>query len=155
MLQKRIEKIGEYFRGFEITNGVIIVKVALPPKWGTFPSEDERIKVAPSQEVAHEWFYYADYDTVAIEEVFNHIEETVKMNLSTIAKLNLLNEKFEELKMIFATESLERLENLIITFKDEPKKTKKTATKKKKNNEAELETQVVVVQDGAIKVTVE
>ena len=137
MLHKRIDKISPYFQGMEITNGVLIVKVIFEEKWGTFPSEDERVKVAASQEVANEWFYYADYSVVPMDEVFDLIEETIAMNKSAAAKLELLSTKFEELKLLFSKEPLEKLLTLEFVMKDiTPKKNakKKTRSKKRKSD---------------------
>jgi hypothetical protein len=126
-LQDRLKNNAPYFRGMEVINDTLIIKVQYQPKWGVFPSEDETIKVAKSEEVPNEYFYYADYMTVTIDSVFDLIESTINMNLSAAAKIELLNEKFEELKQLFASESLERLQTLTFTMK-EPKK---RANKKK------------------------
>ena len=82
MLQDRINKIKEYFRGMEITNNTYIIKVAYKDKWGVFPSEDNNIKVCKSEDAINEFFYYANYTTVNIEDIFNLIEETIEMNIS-------------------------------------------------------------------------
>ena len=142
MLHKRIDKIATYFQGMEITNGVLIIKVIFEEKCGTFPSENERVKVAPSQEVANEWYYYADYSVVPMDEVFDLIEETIEMNRSAAAKLELLSTKFEELKILFSKEPLERLLTLEFTMKDvapkKPTKKKNTSIKKKKTDVLEV-----------------
>ena len=45
MVFDRIDKIKDYFRGIELINGVRIVNIMYPPKWGVFPSDDEKIKM--------------------------------------------------------------------------------------------------------------
>lgn len=155
MLQKRISSLSPYFRGMEITNGTLIVKVLYEDKWGAYPSEDDRVKIAKSEEIPNEWFYYADYEVVPMDEVFNLIEETIHMNKSAEKKLELLSQRFEELKTLFATESLERLETLHFVLDAEPKSKskRKISTKKKKVNKEsekveEIESQVTIQENN-------
>lgn len=138
-LQDRIKNNASYFKGMEVISNTLIIKVQYPHKWGTFPSEDESIRVAKSEEVPNEWFYYADYMTTTIDDVFDLIEATVEMNLSAAAKIELLNEKFEELKHIFATEPLERLRTLMFTMKEI-----KTSSKGKKKGTKKTQEDIIV-----------
>ena len=125
-LQERIKKNEVYFRGMEIVNNTAIIKVLYGEKWGAYPSPDERIKVAKSEEVPNEWFYYSDYTYTVIDEIFDLIEETIDMNLSAIERLGLFNQKMEELKELFANEPLSKLKTLTFHFEEEkPKRNKK------------------------------
>lgn len=128
-LQERIQKNEKYFRGMEIVNNTVIIKVLYGEKWGAYPSQDESIKVAKSEEIPNEWFYYADYTYTVIDDIFNLIEETIEMNLSAIERLELFNIKMEELKSLFANEPLTKLKTLSFQF-EEIKKTKRKKTKK-------------------------
>lgn len=159
-LQERIQKNEKYFRGMEIVNNTVIIKVLYGEKWGAYPSQDENIKVAKSDEVKNEWFYYADYTYTVIDDIFNLIEETIEMNLSAIERLELFNIKMEELKTLFANESLQKLKTLSFQF-EEIKKTKKNKSKKKKSNENEdvneliSEVSVNIEENNNVEVTVE
>ena len=155
MLQNRINALSPYFKSMEITNGTLIIRVIFEDKWGVYPSSDDRVKVAKSDEIPNEWFYYADYEIVPINEVFDLIEDTIQMNRSAERKLDMLSERFEELKTLFATESLERLETLRFVLDDitEKPKKKKTSNKKKAPKE-ELDSQVAVTENNNEEVTV-
>lgn len=137
MLQDRINKITEYFRGMEITNNTYIIKVAFKDKWGVFPSEDNRIKVCKSEDTINEFFYYANFLEVNVDDIFDLIEETIDMNISAEMKINLLTAKIDELKVLFTDEPLERLQTLYFGFQDNNKlqSTKKKYRKKKKVEE--------------------
>ena len=152
MLQKRIEKLRPYFQSMEITNGTLIVKVLFENKWGTYPSQDERVKVAPSQEVPNEWFYYADYSVVPMEEVFDLIDETIEMNRSAAMKIELLSAKFEELKLLFSKEPLERLQTLTFTMKDVVKS--KSASKRKTSRKPKASTPIAEPQEIEASISV-
>lgn len=136
MLQERINKISQYFRSMEMTNGVIIIKVQYNNKWGVYPSDDNKIKVAKSEDTPNEWFYYGNFNDITVDDIFDLIENTIEMNLSAAAKLELLNSKFEELKNLFATESLERLSTLkfVLSNKKSYRKNKKTVTTDEPSN---------------------
>jgi hypothetical protein len=130
-LQERIKKNEAYFKGMEIVNNTAIIKVLYGEKWGAYPSADEQIKVAKSEEVPNEWFYYGDYTYTIIDEIFDLIEETIDMNLSAIERLGLFNQKMEELKELFANEPLPKLKTLSFHFEEEkPKRNKKKKTVK-------------------------
>ena len=145
-LQERIKKNEEYFKGMEIINNTVIIKVVYGDKWGAYPSQDERIKVAKSEETPNEWFYYGDYSYTMIDEIFDLIEETIDMNLSAIERLQLFNQKMEELKDLFSNEPLGKLKTIKFVFEEEKKS--KRNNKKKKTTVIE-EPQVELVQEVA------
>jgi 1,2-phenylacetyl-CoA epoxidase catalytic subunit len=156
-LQERIKKNEVYFRGMEIVNNTAIIKVLYGEKWGAYPSPDEKIKVAKSDEVPNEWFYYSDYTYTVIDEIFDLIEETIDMNLSAIERLGLFNQKMEELKELFANEPLPKLKTLTFHFEEE--KSKRNNRKKKKNKEEiptdEIKSEVVYEVENNEEINVE
>ena len=135
MLQDRIKKNEKYFRGMEIINNTVIIKVLYGDKWGAYGREDGSIKVAKSEEIPNEWFYYADYNYDAIDLIFDLVEETVDMNLSAIERIDFFNKKMEELKEICSNTPLNILKTLTFQMKEE----KKSKNKKKKNKKETLE----------------
>lgn len=133
-----ISKIGEYFEGIERYNDALIVRVKLPERWGVYPSSDERIKVAPSEEVPNEYYYYGSSNDVNLEDIFQLIIETIQMNKDVLLKIELLKEKVQELKELFDTKPLEELKTLKFVT-EQPKKTKVKRKYTKKKKEAENE----------------
>lgn len=135
-LRDRIKNNIEYDPSIEMTGGLNIVKVKFPDKWRVYSNDNETIKVAQSETVANEWFYYASAEEVDVEDIFDLIEHTVKFNKEMANKIKLLNEKIEELKDLFSTTSLEELETLEFTM-EKPSKKKKRYTKKKTSKDTE------------------
>lgn len=133
-----ISKIGEYFEGIERYNDALIVRVKLPERWGVYPSSDERIKVAPSEEVPNEYYYYGSSNDVNLEDIFQLIIETIQMNKDVLLKIELLKEKVQELKELFDTKPLEELKTLKFVT-EQPKKAKAKRKYTKKKTEAEIE----------------
>lgn len=150
-LQERIKDNALYFRGMEMTNGILIIKVQFEEKWGVYPNQAETIKVAKSTETPNEWYYYGDFEVISFDEIFDLIEDTVIMNINAAKKIELLNQKFEELKNIFATEKLEKLETLYFGFNETTvKKPKKKYNRKKKIEEPVITEEIIEMKSEMI-----
>jgi hypothetical protein len=139
-LQERMSDMKPYFRGIEMYNEALMVKVVMPANWKCYPSADGRIKVTPSDSDPNMTFYYADSNNTSYEDMFDLIEETIKANKDIVLKLKLLKEKVEELKETFSRHTYEELETLkfVLTEPEKPK-VKRKYTKKKKDAEKQEE----------------
>ena len=135
-LQERMNDMKPYFRGIEMYNDALMVKVIFPDRWKAYPSADGRIKVTPSDTEANVTYYYADSKDTTYEDMFDLIEETIKANNDIILKLKLLKEKVEELKELFSQVTYEELQSLrFVTDKPKMEKPKRKYSKKKKASE--------------------
>ena len=124
-----------YFRGIEMYNEALMVKVVFPDRWKAYPSNDGRIKVTPSDDRTMT-YYYADSNDTTYEDIFDLVEETIKANQDIVLKLKLLREKGEELKELFSKLSYEELQTLkFVTESVKKDKPKRKYTKKKKEAE--------------------
>jgi len=137
MLQDEIMKLGDYFRGIEYFNNALIVKVNFPPRWQVYPSVDGNIKPAKSEKSIGEYFYYGDMNKVSLDDIFAIIKETIEANKDAELKIQLLNDKVNELKELFKRETYEKLSKLVFVIEKEQKekKPKRKYTKKKKTEE--------------------
>lgn len=137
-LQDKINALKPYFRGIEMFNEALIVKMQYPPKWKSYGTVDERIKTANDEHDPSLVYYYGDSKNTSYEEMFMLIEETVKVNQDMKLKLALLKEKFDELKELFSSKSYDELKTLEFHFQT-PKKPKRRYTKRKKAEETTIE----------------
>lgn len=149
-LQDRMNSMKPYFRGLDVYNDAIIVKVAYPDTWKSYPSPDGKVSVTPSEYDDGITYYYADSNNTSYEEIFDLVEATIKENNEVLLKLGLLKEKVSELKEIFATKPYDELVRIQFSF---PKKGKSSPTRtKKKGSEMVVEKQDTVndktVSDG-------
>ena len=110
-LQDRMNDMKPYFRGIEMYNEALMVKVVFPNNWKAYPSNDGRIKVTPSDD-GKLTYYYANSNDTTYDEMFNLVEETIKANKDIVLKLKLLKEKVEELKELFSHLTYEELQTL-------------------------------------------
>ena len=133
-LQERMTAISPYFRGIDMYNEALIVRVVYPNKWKAYNSPDGLIKAAPSENNENEIWYYANSKECDFDTIFDLIEETIKANNEIHLKLELLKTKIEELKDLFSQKSYEELTRMRFIFdvsakKDKPKR---KYTKRKK-----------------------
>ena len=150
-LQERMNDMKPYFRGIEMYNEALMVKVVYPPRWKAYPSSDGRIKVTPSDTDANLTYYYADSKDTTYEDMFDLIEETIKANNEIVLKLQLLKDKVEELKELFSQLSYDELKS--IKFVTESVKTSKGRKKNaKKIKEAEKAKEIVQNENNAEEV---
>ena len=140
-LQERMNDMKPYFRGIEMYNEAIMVKVAYPNKWKAYPSEDGRIKITPSDSDPNLTYYYADSKDTTYEEMFDLVEQTIKANQDIVLKLKLLRDKVEELKELFQNTPYDDLLNLQFVVGKKPKRkyVKKNKVEKPEAVEAEKE----------------
>lgn len=115
-IQDQFEKHMDFFKSMEIIDNTVILKVRYPLTWVVYNTNDGSIKVVASEDAKGEWFYYGDKDSVRINDFLALIDDTVKTNKSAEAKLNLLNDKINELKDLFAHEDINKLQTLEFIF---------------------------------------
>ena len=140
-----------HFRGIEMYNEALMVKVVFPNNWKAYPSKDNRIKVTPSDD-GRMTYYYADSKDTTYDEMFDLIEETIKANNDIVLKLKLLKEKVEELKELFSRLPYEELQTLkFVTESFEKDKPKRKYTKKKKEVEKPKEEPQIETNDVEVK----
>ncbi len=149
MLQDEITKLGDYFRGIEYFNDALIVKVNFPPRWQVYPSIDGNIKPAKSEKAVGEYFYYGNMNKVSLDEIFALIQETIEANKDAELKIQLLNNKVNELKELFKRETYDRLASLkfIIDEAKEKKPKRKYTKKKKEEKENVVVAEEVITED--------
>lgn len=130
-INKRIEKIKEYFSQFNVYYGLNVLIIKLPKKWSDFDYREmcysQNITVEKSQN--NELVFTNDMND-GCDKLFDMVEEIIKFNEQIEKKTQLFKEKTEELKALFSTESYEKLQTLFFSFGNN-KKNNKSKTKKK------------------------
>ena len=153
-LQERMNDMKPYFRGIEMYNEALMVKVIYPPRWKAYPSADGRIKVTEGDNDKSLTYYYANSNDTTYEDMFDLIEETIKANNEIVLKLQLLKTKVEELKELFSQLSYDELKTIKFVTEDaKTSKGKKKYTKKKK--EAEKAQEVPQIENNEEEMNME
>lgn len=142
-LSERIKKNQNYIVNILVQGGLNVVRVSYPYDWVVIPDERGIINISNDQE-SGSIFYYGNLDEVSLDEIIDHIEETIQTNNEIAQKKELLEAKISELRAIFDSNPYEDLLTLKFICGDKqakkaPAKRKKTRTPKPKTEEKETE----------------
>ena len=108
----------EYIKSIKIEGGLYIFKIECNPKWIVNGNENAGIKMAADEEKVGVYYYYAKIDDVSLDDMFEHIESVVSMNLAIEEKAKLFKQRIDELKVIFENNDIEHLRNLEFVIKE-------------------------------------
>lgn len=146
-MQDRILKIKDYFLGLEICDDIVFGKVDYPGKW-VIPSDEVlndmfNVKVVENNKGVG--FFYCCEINDGVTPIFDAIDFTIDFNKTLEEKSNLLLEKVNELKTLFAEKPIEVLRTIEFKYTEKKTKSRKNKKEEKENtstNEVVLETQV-------------
>lgn len=134
-MQNRINNIIEYFRGFNIADGIAYIHVTFPKTWqlpnNNILNNEFKTSVASDNTGI---YFFTKYEN-GINIVFDAVEFTIDFNKDLEEKTSLFKDKVSELKELFMQEKLDVLKTL--QFKLNKKK-----TAKKKNPNQDLDKNV-------------
>lgn len=132
-IKERIERLGTYFHSMNVAaeNNIIYVRVQFPKGWGCSELTEYNFNVTAVTDEIPGYFYFFANMEVGFDKIFDAIEFNIQFNEEAQAKVSLLREKIEELKMIFETEDITVLKTLEFKYKKKVKKN--TKTKQKEN----------------------
>lgn len=136
----------EYIKSIEIEGGLYIFKVEYNPKWIVSGNEKAGIKMVPDETTYGIYYYYAKIDDVSLDDMFEHIESVVSMNLAIEEKAKLFKQKIEELKEFFENNDIEQLRNLEFVIK--AVKSKRGRKPKKKVDDENVDVEITQTEDN-------
>ena len=140
-IQERINKLGDYFKGMQVSaeNGIIYVTVQFQKGWACSEVTEHNFGVnAVRDEIPGVFYFFTDME-VGFDKVFDAIEYNIHFNEDAQTKVNLLREKIEELRNIFETEDIETLNTLEFKYKKKIKKSNKSKKEINTENNSTLE----------------
>ena len=138
-IQERINKLGDYFKGMQVSaeNGIIYVTVQFQKGWACSEVTEHNFGVKAVQDEVPGVFYFFTDMEVGFDKVFDAIDYNIHFNEEAQAKVNLLREKIEELRNVFENEDINVLKTLEFKYK---KKNTKISKSKKEYNTSVIET---------------
>lgn len=134
-VQDKILSLSEYSIGINTYQGNIVINLTYPEGWQIINPSDESVKLMRDENNENTYYYACPVDggENSLSSVFKTIDETVCYNKDLEAKVELLNQKINELEDIFAKHSIDELKKLEFVFKPR----KKAAQKKKTDSKTE------------------
>ena len=150
-INERIKELGSYFKGLNIVEDTTFVLVKFPEKWKVFDETllNQNFKVYSGTKEGVDGIFFLTETSNGVDCLFDAINYVINENKAFEEKATLLQEKANELRELFITESLEKLRTLEFTFstKRSPKKTKNSVKREitqvvDENKTEEITTQV-------------
>jgi hypothetical protein len=155
-MQKRIEKINQYFNDFKVCDGLVFISVDFPKKWQIPSNEllEEMFKVKCVNKNDGSGHYFFSQIENGMYNVFDSVDFTIDFNLSLEEKSNLLQEKIEQLKSLFVELPIEVLRTIEFKYAvNQSKKSRKNTKKKDKIENIEIKSEVTGTTDNTTIVT--
>ncbi len=116
MSNEKLNNLRPYVTGVRFVKELTIVDVILKNGWGVF--ESETITYKSGKNNSNYYMFYGINGDVDLNDILDHIESIINVNIEKENKLTLLKSKIEELKMLFTSKTLKDLEKLKFTIED-------------------------------------
>lgn len=116
-IQKALDALQPYVIGIRYLDGTVLVDAVFKEGW-TVP-EDSKISKAKGDEGMNYYMLFSESPNVGLDEILAYVDKTIKLNLEREKKHELLREKVNELKELFKKNSLDKLNRLKFSFKEE------------------------------------
>lgn len=117
-IQNRLNGLQPYINGIRYVDGVQIVDAIFKPGW-TVPDSNNSIQKEVVDKDRNYHMFYSTDKNVIFDDLLNHVERIIAVNIEREKKHDLLKEKIQILQNLFNTNSLSKLQNLNIGFKTE------------------------------------
>jgi hypothetical protein len=116
MSNEKLNDLRPYVTGVRFVKELTIVDVILKNGWGVFESETITYKAGKNN--TNYYMFYGINGDISLNDILDHIESVININIEKENKLTLLKSKIEELKMLFTSKTLKDLEKLKFTIED-------------------------------------
>lgn len=116
-IQKTLDDLQPYVIGIRYLEGIPLVDVVFKEGWTLLDSKTiQRVK---GNNDLNYHMIFSETPNVGLDELLEYIDRVIKANQDREKKHDLLRQKVNELKEIFKSNSLTKLNKLIFSFKDD------------------------------------
>ena len=109
-IQKRLESLKPYIIGMRFADGIPIVDVRLKEGW--IVPDSKVISKEQGEKDKNYYMFYCEKPEIGMDELLDYAEAVIAANKDREKKQELLNIKITELKILFKSTSLAKLQNL-------------------------------------------
>lgn len=126
MIEEIFTKLADYDINCRTYEGHFLVTLKFDDNWTVFEPMDERVQCRAYHD---RYIYCAPVADGGLDAIFKAIQDTVNYNEDAERKMELFQQKTEELSRIFIDNPYEKLKDITFTFQKKPKKRRsQTAT---------------------------
>jgi hypothetical protein len=109
-MQNRLETLQPYVIGVRFFQGLPVVDVIFKDKWVV--PDSEIINKEKGEGEDNYYYFYSQQEGIGIDELLDHAESIINLNIEKEKKNELFKVKINELKVLFQNNSLTKLENM-------------------------------------------
>ena len=109
-MQNRLEALQPYVIGVRFFQGLPVVDVIFKDKWVV--PDSEIINKEKGEGEDNYYYFYSQQEGIGIDELLDHAESIINLNIEKEKKNELFKVKINELKVLFQKNSLAKLENM-------------------------------------------
>lgn len=109
-MQNRLEALQPYVIGVRFFQGLPVVDVIFKEKWVV--PDSEIINKEKGEGEDNYYYFYSQREGIGIDELLDHAESIINLNIEKEKKNELFKVKINELKVLFQNNSLVKLENM-------------------------------------------
>jgi hypothetical protein len=109
-MQNRLEALQPYVIGVRFFQGLPVVDVIFKDKWVV--PDSEIINKEKGEGEDNYYYFYSQQEGIGIDELLDHAESIINLNIEKEKKNELFKVKINELKVLFQNNSLTKLENM-------------------------------------------
>ena len=109
-MQNRLEELQPYVIGIRYFQGLPVIDVIFKDKWVV--PESEIIQKEKGEGDDNYYIFFSQKDGIGIDELLNHAEDIINLNIEKEKKNELFKVKINELKKLFQGNPLTKLENM-------------------------------------------
>jgi hypothetical protein len=113
-IQERLNKLKPYVKGMRFVNTTAVVDVQLKGNWNILDSDKISVKKGKTEE--NYFMFFSEDESISFDDILDHVEKVINVNIENEKKLELIKIKIEELKRYFENKSLEVLKTLRFEF---------------------------------------
>lgn len=115
-IQEKLNALRPYVIGIRYVQGIQLVDAVFKEGWVIPKSEIIKQEMVDAGE--NYYMFYSENDDIDIDDLLDYVKEIINLNIERELKYELLSEKVEELKKIFKSSSLSKLQKLKFTFSE-------------------------------------
>jgi hypothetical protein len=115
-INKRLNELSPHVLGIRFTNNISVVDTFFKEGWSLPESDTVGFQVIPKRD--NIYMLHPKNETVGVDEMLDYVAYVIKVNIEREQKIELLQNKINELKGIFTKSSLAKCKTLTFKFSD-------------------------------------
>jgi hypothetical protein len=115
-INKRLSELSPHVLGIRFTKGIAVIDTFFKEGWSLPKSKSVGYESVPNSKDLY--MLWPQNESVGVDEMLDYVAYVIKVNVEREQKIELLQVKINELKVLFTNSSLEKCKTLDFCFED-------------------------------------